>query len=408
MASTYTDEASGTSITESGGPTVLTIASIADGELLYRTGATVDGLAQSTFVKTAPAAVQEIALESSATNSITNVLKFRSRSSGTPAAGIGVGLVLGAEDAAGTDQDIAEIRASLTTATAGAEVGAYRIAIVQAGSIPAAGSEQIQFGNGVITLAPAGGSAPVIRFGNSDNQRVYDSGSTLNVDYGGTTRLKISGTAIDLNGHNLAGNSSSGGNATFTSTSNATKGKLYMGSAQTTYFDEATKKLKVVGDTSNQTFSVEATVDLGEGLGYFWNKHAAGASGFTHTNDAGSGKAIIGYFGGSYTDSFSSSTAFRSSTGVLMFGDHTFFVGKYVQSNAGKTYLRCDGATASVIVNDAAIATNATGGFLYVPSCAGTPTGTPTTYTGTVPIVVDSTNNKLYFYSGGSWRDAGP
>lgn len=60
------------------------------------------------------------------------------------------------------------------------------------------------------------------------------------------------------------------------------------------------------------------------------------------------------------------------------------------------------------IVNTAAIATTATNGFLYVPSCAGTPTGTPTAYTGRVPIVVDSTNNKLYFYSGGAWRDAGP
>lgn len=65
-------------------------------------------------------------------------------------------------------------------------------------------------------------------------------------------------------------------------------------------------------------------------------------------------------------------------------------------------------ANGNVVVNTAAIATNATNGFLYVPSCAGTPTGTPTTYTGRVPIVVDTTNNKLYFYSGGAWRDAGP
>jgi hypothetical protein len=43
-----------------------------------------------------------------------------------------------------------------------------------------------------------------------------------------------------------------------------------------------------------------------------------------------------------------------------------------------------------------------------VPTCAGTPTGVPTVVTGYAPIVVNSTNNKLYFYSGGSWRDAGP
>jgi hypothetical protein len=62
----------------------------------------------------------------------------------------------------------------------------------------------------------------------------------------------------------------------------------------------------------------------------------------------------------------------------------------------------------TVICHNAALATNATGGFLYVPSCAGTPTGTPTSQAGRIPIVVDSTNNKLYFYSGGAWRDAGP
>ena len=72
-----------------------------------------------------------------------------------------------------------------------------------------------------------------------------------------------------------------------------------------------------------------------------------------------------------------------------------------------KERLRID-ADGNVIVNTAAIATTATNGFLYVPTCAGTPTGTPTAYTGRAPIVVDTTNNKLYFYSGGSWRDAGP
>jgi hypothetical protein len=58
----------------------------------------------------------------------------------------------------------------------------------------------------------------------------------------------------------------------------------------------------------------------------------------------------------------------------------------------------------SFVVGLAALATNATDGFLYIPSCAGTPTGTPTTQTGTVPLVWDSTNSKLYVYSGGAWK----
>jgi hypothetical protein len=55
-----------------------------------------------------------------------------------------------------------------------------------------------------------------------------------------------------------------------------------------------------------------------------------------------------------------------------------------------------------------ALATTATEGFMYVPSCAGTPTGVPVARTGFAPIIVNTTNNKLYFYSGGAWRDAGP
>ncbi len=54
----------------------------------------------------------------------------------------------------------------------------------------------------------------------------------------------------------------------------------------------------------------------------------------------------------------------------------------------------------------AALATTATEGFLHIPSCAGTPTGTPgTTKTGLVPMVVDTTNGKLYGYFGAAWND---
>lgn len=54
------------------------------------------------------------------------------------------------------------------------------------------------------------------------------------------------------------------------------------------------------------------------------------------------------------------------------------------------------------------IATTATEGFFFVPTCAGTPTGTPVAQPGFAPMVVDDTNHRLYFYSGGAWRNAGP
>jgi hypothetical protein len=53
----------------------------------------------------------------------------------------------------------------------------------------------------------------------------------------------------------------------------------------------------------------------------------------------------------------------------------------------------------------ATLATDATTGFLMVPTCPGTPTGTPELGDGA--MVVDSTNNRLLFYSGGAWRAVG-
>jgi hypothetical protein len=57
-----------------------------------------------------------------------------------------------------------------------------------------------------------------------------------------------------------------------------------------------------------------------------------------------------------------------------------------------------------VLAPNGALSTSATVGFTFVPSCAGAPTGTPTTRTGAVPMVVDTTDSKLYFYIGGTWK----
>jgi len=97
----------------------------------------------------------------------------------------------------------------------------------------------------------------------------------------------------------------------------------------------------------------------------------------------------------------SPASALQSSIGNTAGGAFTINVG----SNTERARIPAAGG---MVVGTAALATNATDGFLYVPTCAGTPTGTPTTQTGTAPIVVDTTNNKLYFYSNAAWRDAGP
>lgn len=65
----------------------------------------------------------------------------------------------------------------------------------------------------------------------------------------------------------------------------------------------------------------------------------------------------------------------------------------------------------NVVVNGsgAALATTTTTGFLCITSCAGVPSGAPAAGaipTGMVPMIVDSTNNRLYLRIGSTWRYA--
>lgn len=48
--------------------------------------------------------------------------------------------------------------------------------------------------------------------------------------------------------------------------------------------------------------------------------------------------------------------------------------------------------------------TGMSSGFTHIPAAAGAPTGAPTNPTGNVPMYYDSTNHKIYVYSGGTWR----
>jgi len=69
----------------------------------------------------------------------------------------------------------------------------------------------------------------------------------------------------------------------------------------------------------------------------------------------------------------------------------------------GAERMRID-SLGSVIVSAAALATTATDGFLYIPTCAGTPTGVPTAYAGRAPMILDTAGVKLWLYTGGAWK----
>ena len=72
-------------------------------------------------------------------------------------------------------------------------------------------------------------------------------------------------------------------------------------------------------------------------------------------------------------------------------------------SNGGDPNMGSSGGNLSLGAS-AAVATSATAGLIRIPTCAGTPTGA----VADGNMVIDTTNHKLYFRSGATWRDAGP
>lgn len=62
-----------------------------------------------------------------------------------------------------------------------------------------------------------------------------------------------------------------------------------------------------------------------------------------------------------------------------------------------------NGHAGNVVLGAAAVATNVNDGFVYIPTTAGQPTGTPTSYTGRVAIQYDTTNHQFWIYDSG-WK----
>ena len=132
------------------------------------------------------------------------------------------------------------------------------------------------------------------------------------------------------------------------------------------------------------------------GLGYDIvkaNSINIGVAGFS-TNTGTSSKKIGGYFGLQ-----NSTPTFVSAALIADNGSSTDPV--FLARINGVTKFSIN-ALGSTITQSGVLSTTATDGFLYIPTCAGTPTGIPTTQTGTAPLIIDITNGKLYFYSG-SW-----
>lgn len=115
----------------------------------------------------------------------------------------------------------------------------------------------------------------------------------------------------------------------------------------------------------------------------------------------GSGSVGVRVCGGYFGDRLLGLTK-KQKYGIETSASDTVIDGHQVFENLGTANV--SGVPRGYVMAPAALATNATRGFAYIPTCAGTPTGVPTTQTGTMPMVYDTTNNFLYMYNGGAWK----
>lgn len=228
-------------------------------------------------------------------------------------------------------------------------------------------------------------------------------GSSANMTFDGNT-LTIGTSVISPI---IQGSTAASGSITIRSTSSGTDGDIIF---QT---DPTTTRL-TIGSTGNigiglapSTVFIDSRRDSNDSLTRFVMRNLSAGNAaqclFQFVNDVAA-STFLRQFGSGFTTSGmsvagSGQLASNSTVGLIIGTDTTGNSPVSFWTN-GVERAKIT-ALGSKVMGVAALATNATDGFLYIPTCAGTPTGVPTAQTGTVAMIFDTTNNKLYIYDGG-------
>lgn len=105
-----------------------------------------------------------------------------------------------------------------------------------------------------------------------------------------------------------------------------------------------------------------------------------------------------------YVDATNGAVFESSNSGETAYLPMTIF-GSNVRLGNGNGIQAAIDSSNNVVFGTAALATTATAGFPWIPSCAGAPTGAPTApYTNAAALIPDTTNNRLYVRMGSTWR----
>jgi hypothetical protein len=264
----------------------------------------------------------------------------------------------------------------------------------------------VQAGATGATLALADGAAATPSLTNTGDENTgifFPAADTIAFSEGGVESMRIdssgnlgigtSSPANYANYRNLAISGTTGGNIDMLSGS--TKVGNLFNDGTNFYAYNAIAGSLVFGTNSTERMRLDSSGNLGIGTA---SPGSYGKFVVVGTGDVGNFDTSSGATGLAFFENGSGRARIRTLNGSN---------GLAFLSGASEA-MRIDANLNVVAGASSALATTATNGFLYVPTCAGTPTGTPTAITGMAPIVVNTTNNKLYFYSGGAWRDAGP
>jgi len=261
--------------------------------------------------------------------------------------------------------------------------------------------------NTVIVGIPTGvlkGSAGVIVAATSGTD--YEPALTFSTGLTRTTNTITCNLSVGVTtGQSVIGGANASATLTLSSTAHATKGKILFG---TSAYDEVNNRLGIGTASPGVDLDVSRANSGSNVISRTYNSDSSGSSNARHQVQVGgtsAGDPFMLFTGdGGVADISAGMDNSDTDAYVISVGVTVPTTTSNVLRGRQNKDIHLGGAA-----TDNALATNATAGFVFLPTCAGTPTGTPASIpTGGAPVVINTTNNKLYFYSTGAWRDAGP
>src|SRR5882672_885324 len=203
-------------------------------------------------------------------------------------------------------------------------------------------------------------------------------------------------------GQTIKGGTAATQNLTLTSTGNASKGTISLGDHVASYvtFDEASSSMNIVAGGGGTSLLTLTSTTNNNGTIVISNV-TTGNSVSSNISQVAGATTFFAQLSGS---GFSGTPGRYIQTLIGSSGDWYHKIqqaaGDYVWQTGASPATVMTPSNAGNLTMGAGLATTAVDGFLYVPSGAGPPTGTPTspTLNNNVPIYIDRTNKKLYMY----------